>query len=173
MDDQTQNQSGPKKHKISVSMFIAMLVVAAILDLISLIPGINIIVLGIGGAIFALWWWKLGLGLINPKKVVTYALGGVIEFIPIVSMLPGILFMAISMFVITRAEDATGINVTSQFSVGKKKPSRRSLQSGARKNIAAGTQVTNNKEEARSKTNTIARSKSHVKLPSSKEVSGA
>jgi len=100
-----------KEYRIKTGTFIAMLIIALILDLISLIPAANDVTLIIAGILFGLWWWKLGLGLINLRKVGTYILSALIEAVPILAILPAVMFAVIVMFVISRTEDKTGLSL--------------------------------------------------------------
>jgi len=108
-------RSGPpeKSHKIRIKtwVFIAMLAVSIVADLISLIPAANDAVAIVAGVVFGLWWWFLGLGFLNLKKVITYVVSIVAEFIPFVSILPMITVAVIVTFVISRTEDKLGISL--------------------------------------------------------------
>jgi len=121
---QVEKSPQDKKYRVSRKAFIWMLIFAIILDLISLIPAINVITLGVGAVLFGIWWWKLGLGLINPKKVVTYGVTAIVEAIPIVSWLPGLTVGVIVIFIYSRIEDKTGIKLPSKFALKTQLPTK-------------------------------------------------
>ncbi len=65
-----------------------MLLIAAVFDLISLIPIVNMISSIIAWLIFSTWFYFLGAGLLNPKKFATVSVSFLAELIPFISMLP-------------------------------------------------------------------------------------
>lgn len=65
-----------------------MLLIAAVFDLISLIPFVNVVSSVIAWMIFTVWFYFLGAGLLNPKKFATVSISFLAELIPLVSMLP-------------------------------------------------------------------------------------
>lgn len=166
MDNAPQPQD---THKISNTAFAAMSIVAILLDLISLIPIVNVATLAFAGVIFTFWWWKLGLGLLNFKKALNYALGALVEVIPILSWLPGITVVVVMMFVFTRAEEKAGVNLTGQFSKTKKLTSKKGGRQVARQKTGVETTSQNGRISARSKNNTRARRRNFVKLPNNLE----
>ncbi len=97
--------------RIKTWVFCAMLIVAIILDLVSLIPAANDITLVIAGILFGLWWWKLGLGFLNLKKIITYSLSVIVEAVPILAVLPAVTLAVVVTFVISRGEDKLGISI--------------------------------------------------------------
>jgi len=99
-------------HKIDNVTFGFMIAVAIFYDVLSFIPGINLIseIFGIGT--FALWWYFSGIGLINTKKIVTWATSGFVELIPAVSALPSFTAGVIITVLLTRAEEKTGVSLT-------------------------------------------------------------
>jgi hypothetical protein len=98
-------------YRIDKQTAISMVVVAILFDLISIVPGLNVVSLVLGNLTFGLWFKMKGVGLIGKKKIATWGGEGIIEAIPALSALPGITVGVILMLVITRTEDATVITV--------------------------------------------------------------
>ncbi len=137
---------GPEKthYRIKIWVFLLMLIVATILDLISIIPAANEVTLIIAGILFPIWWWFLGLGLVDFKKILSYAITIGVEVIPGLSALPGILFSVIAVFIMSRTEDKLGITLIPKLKLGKTKLARKKGGGGSKK-------------IARSKTTSLAR----------------
>lgn len=93
-----------------------MLYVAAVLDVISFFPAANDITLAAAAVIFGIWFKIKGVTLISFKKLLNILLNGVAEFIPFVSVWPGIFVGVIIMINASRAEDAarSGFSPNSQ-----------------------------------------------------------
>lgn len=138
-----------KKYRISNITFILMLFVALILDILSLIPAINVVTLLVGGILFTFWWWKLGLGLIDIKKIINLSIAFIVEIIPVISLLPGILAAVVVMFVISRFEDKTGVVVSGALKLNRSSLKGRSTSSQARRLAATDSRKSIKRAKAR------------------------
>ncbi len=111
----------PKKKRISTGVAIAMVLVALLLDTISLIPVVGSFISAIFGfGIFGFWFYKLGVPLISPKKLASWGLNFLAEIFPGVgSVWVGVTCGVILMIGITWAEDKTGVQIANKLPVGK------------------------------------------------------
>lgn len=69
-------------NKIGVVTASAMVVVAIIFDLIGSIPVVSIVSSTMSCLVFGTWFYFLGAGLVNPKKIATIGLGFLSKIIP-------------------------------------------------------------------------------------------
>lgn len=125
-----------------------MIVVALLLDLISLIPIANFATLTAAPIIFAWWFKKCGCNPFGPKKVVNYIIGLGIEAVPIISFLPGITFTVIRNIAVETA--AASIKPKS---LRKINPARR-IAAGQRL-MRMKTSQFKNRQAARSRAGTV------------------
>ncbi len=113
-----EQAAAQKKKKIGF-LFIGILFIAAgIYDLLSIIPLVGS---AIGWSLWtgvALVLWKKGYGLINPRRLITMVASTVAEFIPAVQELPLFLAGAVILVIVLKAEEKTGISLTSKAKVG-------------------------------------------------------
>lgn len=78
--------------KIGAVTTASMIFLALIFDAISLIPFVNLTSAFVAWLIFGTWFYLLGLGFANPRRIATIGTSFLIEFIPIISMIPSITF---------------------------------------------------------------------------------
>ena len=153
------------KYRISGITFILMLIVAGLFDLLSF-PLISNFVVVVASVVFALWWKLLGIKLISGRKTITYLTTHAIEHIPVLSIFPGIMLGVSIMFLITRAEDRTGINLSGKLKEGLSQKTSTARNKG---NIEQGTNKAPSRQKqqtaARSETGAKARAKTSIKLP--------
>jgi hypothetical protein len=105
-------EEAPKKHKIGWGMAIILLIAAGIGDLASLIPLVGTIVGPIFFAGVSIYMWKIGLGFVNARRLITMGLATVAEILPAVQELPAMLTGMAALLVLVYAQEKTGISVT-------------------------------------------------------------
>ncbi len=108
-----------KKHKLGNIATIILFIAACIADALSLIPFVGDLVGPIFWILASIYFWKSGMGLMNPRRLITSAISTVAELIPVVQEFPTIIAGMIIIIVLTRIEDKTGISVTSVAGGGK------------------------------------------------------
>ncbi len=99
------------KYRIGILAIIVLVVLAGIFDLLTLIPFVGDFLGWFFWVLASIYFWKIGMGLINGKRLATMAISIIIELIPAVQWLPGILAGIIAIIVMTRIEDKTGISL--------------------------------------------------------------
>ncbi len=100
---------------------IVLVIFALICDLIGLIPLAKDITATIFWGIASLYFWKQGMGLFNGKKLATMAISWVSGMIPGLQELPVELTAGIiAIFLITRAEEETGLSLLDPMKKGIK-----------------------------------------------------
>jgi hypothetical protein len=104
----------PKKKKgrlggpeIAVLIFFAL-----IFDLLSLIPIVNDVVVIVGQALMALFFFIHGVNVFSKKNIIQYLAGWVVEAIPAISIFPTFILETIIIIAVTKFEDKTGIEVS-------------------------------------------------------------
>jgi hypothetical protein len=75
-------------HKMSKRYVAGLIIVAAFFDLLSLIPGLNVITTVAGQIVMAGLFRIGGVNVFKDKKAVTYALATLVEIFPQTSFLP-------------------------------------------------------------------------------------
>ncbi len=78
-------KASPKINGLSA---IGLTVVALVFDILSLVPLLNIITGLVGWFIFSLWFFLLGFGLLEGRRLVTIMSSMIIEVVPLLSWLP-------------------------------------------------------------------------------------
>ena len=101
----------PTKNRLGNSEAILLVCFAIVCDLLSLIPGINVIVVIISQGLIALFFSMHGVSVLSKKRGVTYAAASIVEFIPVISIIPALTLEVLIMVAITRAEDKAGIKI--------------------------------------------------------------
>jgi len=109
-------------YRIGMGMSILWVVIAIIGDLLSLIPFVGTAVAPVFWICFTYYGWKKGLGLINPKKVVTTALSVGAEVAPLLQFLPALAAGIVAILLMVRAEDKTGISLIKPVQKGVTPP---------------------------------------------------
>ena len=111
-------QETNNKNRLGSNAIVTLIVIAIIVDLLSLIPSVGTIV----GPLFwigaGMYFWKAGLGFINGKRLTTGIISVIMEMILLLQWLPMNLIGIIVIIIITRIEDKTGISL-SPLPVGK------------------------------------------------------
>lgn len=123
------------QRRISNGTAVAMVLVALVLDVISLIPVAGSLISAVFGmGIFGLWFYFLGVPLISPKKIASWGLNAIAEAFPAIgSVWIGVTVGVILMIAITRTEDATGLQIANKVPIGKNlsiKDARRAANPG-------------------------------------------
>lgn len=96
-----------------------MTMLSIVLDLLSIIPGVNWLTEIVAVIVYGIWFYILGLGVISLRKFVAPIIGLIIEAIPAISALPTITISIWVLYAMIRAEEKTGINATSVVSAGR------------------------------------------------------
>jgi len=120
-----------KKHRIGSFAIIVLVFLALICDLLGLIPFVKDFL----GTIFwfcaSIYFWKIGMGLFNGRKLAAMAISWVSGLIPIIQEIPLELVAGIvAIIIITRIEEKTGMSITSKSAIGKL-PRQQTLQSAS------------------------------------------
>lgn len=118
MDEQAPKE---KKNRIGNSELFMLIPFAVVFDLLSLIPGVNVVVVVIAQFLLALFFRIHKVNVLSKKRLVTFIIATIAEAIPVLSILPALTIETIIMVAITRAEDKTGIQVPGNISVSGKK----------------------------------------------------
>lgn len=77
-----------KPAKIGKGYAIGLMVVAGFFDLLSLIPGVSVVIGVIGQIVIAGLFWVKGVNVFKDKALITYVLSGLIEILPQSGFLP-------------------------------------------------------------------------------------
>lgn len=101
-----------KTSQMDVVQLTLMIIVALLLDLASIIPGINFVSVLVAIFVFGIWFYVLGMGIINPVKLAGPFVSAVIEVIPAISIIPSITLSIIITYFLIKAENKTGIKAS-------------------------------------------------------------
>ncbi|MBA3551212.1 hypothetical protein H0W32_03330 [Patescibacteria group bacterium] len=93
------------RNRISQKQAVALIIVALIFDILSLIPVVNWIVWILNWLTFPLWFKLHGVSYIHGKRLALAGLSSIIEIIPFLSILPGYTVSMILMVRNVRHED--------------------------------------------------------------------
>lgn len=93
--------------------------IALVLDIVGLIPGVEDIAGTIFWAVAAVYFWIAGMGVFNGKRLATILVSWIIGLVPFLQWLPQLTAGIIAIFFMLRAEEKTGISISSV--VGGKK----------------------------------------------------
>ncbi len=107
MDD----NDGKTKYRISVKVGIFFLCLAAIADLVTLIPIAGTFLGWLFWGIMAVVFWKMGLGLVNWRRLVPALISAGAELFPAIQELPTIIAAMLVILVFTRIEDKLGVKL--------------------------------------------------------------
>lgn len=106
-----EDSDGKTKYRISIKIGILFLCLAAIADLVTLIPIAGTFLGWIFWAIMTLIFWKMGLGLVNWRRLVPALISAGAEFFPVVQELPTIIAAMLVILIFTRIEDKLGMKL--------------------------------------------------------------
>jgi hypothetical protein len=112
----------PINYRISGGMFAILALLAGLADLLTLIPFVGTAVGPIFWVLATIYFWKVGLGLVNGRRLATTIISIVAELVPAVQAFPTILAGTIAVVIMTRIEDRTGISLTPAKKVGVTPP---------------------------------------------------
>lgn len=102
-----------KKHRMGVGALILLTIIAIICDTIGLIPGVEDIAGTIFWGIAAIYFWASGMGVFNGRRLATMLVSWIIGLIPILQWLPQLSVGIIAIFLMLRAEEKTGLPISS------------------------------------------------------------
>ena len=111
--------SDTEHHRIRIGQGVALIVLAAIADLITLIPIAGDIVGPVFWISVSIYFWKSGLGVMNVGRLVTSTVSLVAEMFPVIQELPTILVGMIIIIVLFFFEDKSGVHISSIIGGGK------------------------------------------------------
>ena len=106
MEEETE-----KKYRMGSTGIVITLILATLADLLSLIPLIGDAVGPIFWVCISLYLWKIGCGLLNPRRLITEIISLGIEIVPVLQALPSIFIGMIIIIVFIRLEDKTGLKL--------------------------------------------------------------
>jgi hypothetical protein len=99
------------KYRLANVAILGIMSLAGLADLITFIPIAGDII----GPIFwvgaSVYFWKSGLGMINPRRLAASLLSFVAELIPIVQEFPTIIVGTAAIIIMSRIEDRTGLSL--------------------------------------------------------------
>ncbi len=103
-----------KKRRIKNSEAAILLLMALIFDVLSLIPGANLVVVIVAQGLIALFFFLHGVNVFSGgyKKLVPYLVATLAEAIPFLSMIPMITFETLIIIAVSRTEDKVGVKIT-------------------------------------------------------------
>lgn len=104
-------ESNNKKYRIGTVAVMILISIAAIADLITLIPGLGNIIGWIFWFGVACYLWKSGHGWINWRILAPEIISLAAEFLPGIQALPTILASIIAIIVLSRLQDKTGVSL--------------------------------------------------------------
>lgn len=96
-------------YRLGWGAIIALLAVAGIGDLISLIPLAGDVVAPIFWVVVAVYLYMKGFGLMNPGRLVTELVSMAAEMVPGIQEFPALLLGTALVIILTRLEDRTGV----------------------------------------------------------------
>lgn len=99
--------------KISNLSAIILIFIAVLADLATLIPFVGDVVGPVFWIGINIYFWTVGMGIINGKKIATSAISLIAEIIPGIQALPSITVAVVAIIIMTRLEEKTGISVAS------------------------------------------------------------
>jgi hypothetical protein len=99
--------------RIGNAMAAVLILIAGIADLLSLIPFVGDFVGPIYWVCVSIYLWKIGMGFVNPRRIITEVASTLVELIPVLQWFPSILLGTGIVIALTRFEDKTGISATS------------------------------------------------------------
>lgn len=105
------DNGGQTKYRISIKIGVLFLCLAAIADLVTLIPVAGTFLGWIFWAIMTLIFWKMGLGLVNWRRLVPALISAAAKFFPVVQELPTIIAAMLVILIFTRIEDKLGMKL--------------------------------------------------------------
>ncbi len=104
-----------KKYRIGGFAVVILFIIALFFDLISFIPFVG----DIFWVFMSYYLYKTGHGLLNLRRLVPIMVSFITESIPFLSSLPSIMAATISIIMLSRIEDKTGISITSHTNIAK------------------------------------------------------
>lgn len=112
-----------KERKFSTTAFVLLVILALMFDLAGLIPGVETITAPIFWGIAGAYMWYKGMGLWSGRLLATELISLGTSIIPGIQALPGLTAGITAVFLLTRVEEKSGLNISSAVSgKGIKKP---------------------------------------------------
>jgi hypothetical protein len=102
-----------KKGQLSTLNSIALLLLALVADIATVIPFVGDFVGPVFWSLITVYFWKKGMGIINWRRFAPSIVSFVAELIPGIQSLPSIVVCMFAIIVLTKLQAKTGISVTS------------------------------------------------------------
>lgn len=109
-------------YRIDLASSVLLIMFATLCDALSLIPFVGDIVAPIFWLIVGIYLWTKGMSLLSGRKLATTGISIIAEMIPAVQELPALLLGIITILIILRIEDKTGISTNSIKKPGTTNP---------------------------------------------------
>jgi hypothetical protein len=100
----------PQKTKLDWLTIALLVTIALLFDLLSVVPFLNIITNFIAWFTLGALFWFLGIGF-NFRKLIAPVISFVIEFIPLVSLIPSITLAVIITTLVVKSEERLGLKI--------------------------------------------------------------
>ncbi len=108
---ETENQPTKPNYRMGRTSIVIIVFLAGVADLLSVIPFVGDFISPIFWLFAAVYFWKNGLGMLNPGRLATSLISLVAEIIPFVQALPTIFAGTVVIIVMSRIEDRTGFSL--------------------------------------------------------------
>jgi hypothetical protein len=105
--------SNKTEHKISNLAAAILIFIAVFIDVLTFLPGVGSFFGPAFWVFVNFYFWYIGLGIVNTKRLASGIISSLIEFIPIIQWLPSVTVGIIIVIIVTRIEEKTGISVIS------------------------------------------------------------
>jgi hypothetical protein len=132
------------KYRVSTDAGVILIMLAGVADLATLVPVVGNFLGWSFWVVMAVVFWKLGLGLVNFRKLASVLISTAMEFIPFIQALPTITAAMAAIIFFSRIEDKTGLKILP--SKGKPGITKPKLQRNP-VNSTAGIRQPRNSEE--------------------------
>lgn len=106
-----QGMGGGVNYRISILASVLLVVLAGIFDILSLIPFVGDFIGPLFWIIASIYFWKIGMGLMNGRKLAVTLVSMAAEMVPVVQELPALMVGITVIIVMTRIEDKTGLTL--------------------------------------------------------------
>jgi hypothetical protein len=102
----------PRINLLNAASLVTFAIFADIVGaIISLIPGVSILVTIVGWLILNLWFTMLGVGFMDGRRIGTMLASIVVEAMPVLNILPGFTVAVIAIIIMVKSEDKLGIKL--------------------------------------------------------------
>ncbi len=110
-DAAKMSTGGGVKYRISIVSAILLVLFAGFFDILSLIPFVGDFVGPLFWVVASLYFWKIGLGIVNGRRLAVGLISMIAELIPVVQEFPSLMVGISAVIIMTRIEDKTGLSL--------------------------------------------------------------